>query len=373
MGNSPSIAMCILLAANQQDPSNSVLRRIESCDVEGEAFPPFEPPGCSDSSYSNYFYATTDGGYTVPVASCKQYCWATPGCTSYAILRNPCHANRDPSDARDCCKGGGGGDFILNGDTSNVTDCHWLANNAPAGGTTYVSEPGTDMQSPLDRVAGPDAWPAAGTWVTALGLRSAAGAGMAVELRMRKDTEHALVQDGAKTRALRPAGAPAGAAGLRSLLAAASVNGADVLGRVGSGETLDLGAAGSVHFPATAHAADAADGPVMVITTPATVWTWFLESEDTWHLDFKVQLRPGSTITRMHGLLGQSLHWAAGAPAAVEGGDDMLYAVKDGLLGTDTRFRLFGKEDRAAADGRRALKAAAAAPAAAGLTAGSVA
>ncbi|KAI8469607.1 MAG: hypothetical protein J3K34DRAFT_469869 [Monoraphidium minutum] len=165
-------------------------------------------------------------------------------------------------------------------------------------------------------------------------------------------------------------GALSGTAGLRSLLAAARVNGEDVLGKVGSGDTLEVAAGTRVHFPAATHAADSTDGPVMVVVTPATTWTWYLESEDTWHLDFKVAINVGSGIKQMHGLLGQSLHWDPSAPAAVEGSDDMLYVVPDGLLGTDTKFGLFGKPAAAVALGvRRALSAAAAG----GLAAGSAA
>ncbi|KAI8473181.1 MAG: hypothetical protein J3K34DRAFT_391954 [Monoraphidium minutum] len=234
---------------------------------------------------------------------------------------------------------------------------------------SIVSEKSLQVNAEVDRLAGPDAWPAAGTWVTGLGLRYRTS--LAVELRMRKDVDHTIVPDGDKTRALPPKGASAGAAGLRALLAAATVNGQNVLAKVGSGETLDVAAGTLVHFPDSTHPADPTDGPVMVIVTPTTTWTWYIESEDTWHLDFKVEVNAPSAIKQMHGLLGQSLHWAASAPAAVEGGDDMLYVVADGLLGTDTKFGLFGKPAPASGS-RRALTAAA--PAAAGpLAAGSAA
>lgn len=38
----------------------------------------------------------------------------------------------------------------------------------------------------------------------------------------------------------------------------------------------------------------------------------------------------------------QSLHWSADAPATVEGGDDLAYALADGLLGHDFKYNLFG-------------------------------
>ncbi|KAI8471274.1 MAG: hypothetical protein J3K34DRAFT_458401 [Monoraphidium minutum] len=158
-----------------------------------------------------------------------------------------------------------------------------------------------------------------------------AGAAMSVVLRMRKDAEYTVVPDGAKTRALPPKGA----AGLRALVASAAVNDKDVLAMIGSGDTLQVGGGHAVHFPSTTHNGDATDGPVMVIETPDSTWTWYLESEDTWHLDFKLSLKADNTISAMHGLLGQSLHWTPATKAAVEGGDDLAYIVADGLLGTD--------------------------------------
>ncbi|KAI8465684.1 MAG: hypothetical protein J3K34DRAFT_525156 [Monoraphidium minutum] len=219
--------------------------------------------------------------------------------------------------------------------------------------STVPTNLGTVIQ--VDRLAGPDAWPAAGTWITGLGVRTATGA--TVELRMRKDVEHAVVPDGNKTRALPPKGVPTGAAGLRALLDTVVVNGEDVLGSVGSGNTLDLGNRHLVHFPATTHAGDAADGPVVVVETPDMSTTWYLESEDTWHLNFKVTLKAGNRIRAMHGLLGQSLHWTPGTEPVVEGGDDLAYVVRDGLLGAEFKYSLFGR--RNTDDARRALKVSA--------------
>ncbi|KAI8467100.1 MAG: hypothetical protein J3K34DRAFT_45379 [Monoraphidium minutum] len=202
------------------------------------------------------------------------------------------------------------------------------------------------VNAEVDRLAGADAWPAAGTWITGLGMR--AGAAMSVVLRMRKDAEYTVVPDGAKTRALPPKGA----AGLRALVASAAVNDKNVLGMIGSGDTLQVGGGHAVHFPSTTHSGDATDGPVMVIETPDSTWTWYLESEDTWHLDFKLSLKADNTISAMHGLLGQSLHWTPTTEAAVEGGDDLAYIVADGLLGTDFKYSLF---DKRAAPTHRAL------------------
>lgn len=72
---------------------------------------------------------------------------------------------------------------------------------------------------------------------------------------------------------------------------------------------------------------------------------FYLETEDITHLDFAVSLTTPGAIASMHGLLGQSLHWAPGANAVVEGGHDMLYAIDDGTLtGTNFKYNLFGQE-----------------------------
>ncbi|KAI8475357.1 MAG: hypothetical protein J3K34DRAFT_464867 [Monoraphidium minutum] len=81
----------------------------------------------------------------------------------------------------------------------------------------------------------------------------------------------------------------------------------------------------------------------------------YIESEDTWHLDFKVSLKAGARLGRAHGLLGQSLYWSPGAPAAVEGGDDLQYALADGLMGTAFKFNAFTGARRPAATTRALL------------------
>ncbi|KAI8466157.1 MAG: hypothetical protein J3K34DRAFT_524762 [Monoraphidium minutum] len=202
---------------------------------------------------------------------------------------------------------------------------------------SIVSEEKLQVNAEVDRLAGGDDWPAAGTWITGLGLR--AGSAMTVALRMVKDAAYTVVPDGAKTRALPPKGA----ADLRALVASAEINGRNMLGMIGSGDTIAIDAKHAVHFPAATHKDDATDGPVMVIETPDSTWTWYLESEDTWHLDFKLGLKAGSSIKAMHGLLGQSLHWKPATKAVVEGGDDLAYIVSDGLLGTNFKYSLFGK------------------------------
>ncbi|KAI8477179.1 MAG: hypothetical protein J3K34DRAFT_463241 [Monoraphidium minutum] len=75
-------------------------------------------------------------------------------------------------------------------------------------------------------------------------------------------------------------------------------------------------------------------------------------------MHFKLELKPGHGIKRMHGALGQSLHWAPNAPAVVEGGDDFAYALADGLLGRGFKYNLFGSTaTKAALSSRKARKA----------------
>ncbi|KAI8466160.1 MAG: hypothetical protein J3K34DRAFT_434683 [Monoraphidium minutum] len=219
---------------------------------------------------------------------------------------------------------------------------------------------------------------------------------------------HLRPADGAKTRALPPKGA----AGLRALVASVEINGRNMLGMIGSGDTMEIDAKHAVHFPEATHKDDATDGGGKGTRRTGV----YLESEDTWHLDFKLSLKAGNGIKAMHGLLGcggaqkglgaaagvwggmgglayscahgiegapvlraasaakqpptagrphaprpapvrasrQSLHWKPTTKAVVEGGDDLAYIVADGLLGTEFKYSLFGKPT---SSNRRALMA----------------
>ncbi|KAI8462494.1 MAG: hypothetical protein J3K34DRAFT_397716 [Monoraphidium minutum] len=189
--------------------------------------------------------------------------------------------------------------------------------------------------------------------LTALGFRFAGD--LTVEVELATDMEYAVRPDGrgpGTGKAVLPTTWAGVFAGVR-------VNGEDAAAKVGSGETLRFGDA-SVHFPAARHAADATDGPVLVLTTPGLQITCYLESEDVTHLDFAVTLVSGAAASGpMHGLLGQSLGWAAGAPAAIEG-EEMDYVIDAGLLGTDFPFSAFTGKRAPAPAPRRALPAPAA-------------
>ncbi|KAI8475728.1 MAG: hypothetical protein J3K34DRAFT_28891 [Monoraphidium minutum] len=222
-----------------------------------------------------------------------------------------------------------------------------------------LSESAHLLNTRITRLAGPDAWPWAGTWMTAFGFRWSKK--LSVELEMATDVKYAVEPNGGEPPSATRAEVPSDWAGV---IAAARVNGQDVAARIGSGDTMAFGsgaAAASVHFPKDRHPGDPTDGPVMVITTPSMQVTFYLETEDVTHLDFAVDLLPSKDpITGMHGLLGQSLSWARGAPAAVEGGDDMLYVVADGdLLGAGFKYSLFGKAAAATRNHRSLLASAA--------------
>ncbi|KAI8470043.1 MAG: hypothetical protein J3K34DRAFT_459100 [Monoraphidium minutum] len=210
-------------------------------------------------------------------------------------------------------------------------------NGAACLGRTFsvFSSPQHALNTRITRMAGPDAWPHAGAWMTAYGFRYADV--LTLELELATDVDYTVVPDGRgpdTTRAVVPADWRGVFAGLR-----------DAAARIGSGETLKVGAAGeaSVHFPSRRHAGDATDGPVVVIKTPGLQVKAYLESEDVTHLDFQITLI-GATIAEddAHGLLGQSLGWAPAAPAAVEGGE-MDYVVEGagGLLATAFKYSRF--------------------------------
>ncbi|KAI8470532.1 MAG: hypothetical protein J3K34DRAFT_521313 [Monoraphidium minutum] len=226
-----------------------------------------------------------------------------------------------------------------------------FANGPEFQGLAYglMSSRGTALNALVERHAGSDEFPAAGSWLTGLGLRTrgaAAGASdFTLMLRMKTSTPFDLIQDGGKTRALHPDG-PKGR--LAALFEAFEVNGRPSLNEIESGDTLEFPKSGvTVHLPAERHGGDSTDGPIAVINTPDMVLEWYVESEDIWHMDFKVSLKKQGAAGKMHGILGQSLHWARGAPAAKEGGD-LDYVLPDGLLGTDFRYSRFGREEIAA-------------------------
>ncbi|KAI8472651.1 MAG: hypothetical protein J3K34DRAFT_502974 [Monoraphidium minutum] len=234
-----------------------------------------------------------------------------------------------------------------------------FANGPEFQGRAYslTSESRSAFNALVERHAGDNAFPAAGSWMTGFGLRtrsSVAGtAGFTLALRMKTDTEFKLVEDkrNSKTRALHPDG-PKGR--LAALFESFEVNGRPSLDALESGRTLEFPESGvTVHLPATRHKNDPTDGPIAIITTPDMNLEWYIESEDTWHLDFKVALKG---VSRMHGILGQSLHWARGAPATKEG-TDLEYALPDGLLGTEFAYSRFGREEAAAAAPARRLLA----------------
>ena len=72
-------------------------------------------------------------------------------------------------------------------------------------------------------------------------------------------------------------------------------------------------------------------------------------TQNSRHLDFAVTVKDADKPLQLHGLLGQTYHWTRDTPAVVEGGDDLLYLVDDGILGTKFKFNLFEDSEAAAA------------------------
>ncbi|KAI8462198.1 MAG: hypothetical protein J3K34DRAFT_504501, partial [Monoraphidium minutum] len=130
-----------------------------------------------------------------------------------------------------------------------------------------LSEAAHLLNARITRLAGPDVWPFAGFWMTALGFRWADV--LSIEVEMATDVVYSVKPgaergDGA-TRAVVPAN-------WASVFTSAKINGKDVAASIGSGDTLKFGvgaAAASVHFPKGRHPGEPTDGPVMVIATPA--------------------------------------------------------------------------------------------------------
>lgn len=196
---------------------------------------------------------------------------------------------------------------------------------------SILSESAHALNTRITRLAGPDEWPYAGTWMTGMGFRFADA--LSFELEMATDFAYDVKPDPARGPNATRTAVPAGWAGL---FAGARANGADIAAKLGSGEVLRFGAAGAeqavVHFPDARHANDATNGPVAVITTPDMTVKLYLETEDITHLDFEVNLSPKTRIYDMHGLLGQSLSWPPGGPARFQG-SDLDYSL-DSLLDT---------------------------------------
>ncbi|KAI8463858.1 MAG: hypothetical protein J3K34DRAFT_134260 [Monoraphidium minutum] len=214
----------------------------------------------------------------------------------------------------------------------------------------------------LTRFAGPDVWPYAGAWMTAYGFRY--GDALSVELELATDVVYKLRTEARAedpslevTRAVLPGGWAGAISSLR-------VNGEDAARHVGSGDTLVFGegaSKASVHFPKGRHPNDPTDGPVVVISTPDMQVTFYLESEDTTHLDFAITMLDNG-ITDMHGVLGQSVAWPRAGPALMEG-SDLDYVVEGGLLADGGKDYAFNRFTGRRAAATRALLGAAPAPA----------
>ncbi|KAI8467584.1 MAG: hypothetical protein J3K34DRAFT_481068, partial [Monoraphidium minutum] len=307
---------------------------------------------CSASGCS-----TCDGTFWNDAGVCRacgdncDACSSSSTCTTcadgYELSGGACQLPPDPSE------GNAAGDPHLMGFNGQSYSFCEDGDGKHCLGRTFsmLSAPAYALNTHINSMAGPDAWPHAGAWMTGLGFRF--GNILSVTLEMATDVEYKVVPDGRgkdTTRAVVPED-------WEGVFASMRVNGNDVLELIGTGETLLLGVAGeaSVHFPVSRHKGDDIDGTVAVIMTPALRIKLFLESEDVTHLDFEITLFSSAiTAANTHGLLGQSLAWAPGAPAAIEG-HELDYVVQGGLLAT--RFRHNRFEDAVATPGAAAAAA----------------
>ncbi|KAI8469102.1 MAG: hypothetical protein J3K34DRAFT_459523 [Monoraphidium minutum] len=179
-------------------------------------------------------------------------------------------------------EGGGGSDPHLVGFAGQRYSFCEEDDGARCKGRVFnlLSESSHQVNTLVDRHAGPDAWPHAGTWMVGFGVRYADA--LAFEVALATDVPYDVVPDPArpgKTRA-----APVG--GFGALLSLAAVNGEDALqgGWLGSGRTVALARGAAVTFPASHHAHDASSGPLAVIATPGLTLTIYIEAGDIWHL-----------------------------------------------------------------------------------------
>ncbi|KAI8467540.1 MAG: hypothetical protein J3K34DRAFT_523627 [Monoraphidium minutum] len=270
-------------------------------------------------------YSSNGSGVCAKCSNHCKTCTSNTTCdvckTGYRLINNKCYVDLDPSAAAV------GDPHLMGFGGQSYSFCEHT-DGAHCLGRTFsmLSAPAYALNAHITRMAGPDAWPHAGACrMTGLGFRF--GGIPSVTLEMATDVEYKVVPDGRgedTTRAILPKD-------WSKVFASMRVNGRNVLGLIGAGNTLLHGVAGeaSVHFPDRRHKGDETDGTVAVITTPGMRIKLFLESEDVTHLDFEITLFSSAINTaNTHGLLGQSLAWAPGVPAAIEGHELDWYCLE---------------------------------------------
>ncbi|KAI8467542.1 MAG: hypothetical protein J3K34DRAFT_480962, partial [Monoraphidium minutum] len=255
--------------------------------------------GCLDSCPDEY---SDESGVCDSCSNHCKTCTSNTTCTvcktGYRLINNKCFVDTTPTAAA------AGDPHLVGFGGQSYSFCEH-ADGAHCLGRTFsmLSAPAYALNTHITRMAGPDAWPFAGAWMTGIGFRF--GNILSVTLEMATDVEYKVVPDGRgedTTRAILPKD-------WSKVFASMRVNGRNVLGLIGTGDTLLHGVAGeaSVHFPDRRHKGDETDGTVAVITTPGMRIKLFLESEDVTHLDFEITLFSSAiNAANTHGLLGQS-------------------------------------------------------------------
>ncbi|KAI8467543.1 MAG: hypothetical protein J3K34DRAFT_523630 [Monoraphidium minutum] len=271
---------------------------------------------CLDSCPNEYY---DESGVCAKCSNYCKTCTSNTTCTvcktGYRLINNKCFV--DTSDPHLMGFGGQSYSFCEHADGAHCLSRTFSVLSAPA----YA------LNTHITRMAGPDAWPFAGAWMTGIGFRF--GNILSVTLEMATDVEYKVVQDSrgeGTTRAVLPED-------WSDVFESMHINGkGDMEELIGTGETLLFGVAGevSVTFPFMRHVGDETDGTVAIIMTPGMGIKLFLD---------------------------ESLAWAPGVPAAIEG-HELDYVVQGGLLATDFKFGRFeaaAGANAAAAAARRML------------------
>ncbi|KAI8473687.1 MAG: hypothetical protein J3K34DRAFT_410240 [Monoraphidium minutum] len=196
----------------------------------------------------------------------------------------------------------------------------------------------------MNKFQGPDSFPYMATWMTGFGFNYRDrhyGLESTVELTMRTDVEYKVIKDDkGNFRTAHPGG---DGGGFRALLSTFKVNGQSVLWRVETGKTQIMVGNMSVYFADHKHPHDPTDGPIVVIVTPDLRLTFYMESDDIWHLDFNLQIRSNHQLNKVHGILGQSMppQWTKTNIMMLEGKMEKKYIVENGLLGSEFKYNLY--------------------------------
>lgn len=287
--------------------------------------------------------------YTCGGSCCGSTCCAPGAACCNGECQDYCTCN--PDDA--CCKSPGA---CADPEFVGMDGTRYRFDGKKGAVFNLVSEETLQLNSLFDRFTGPDEWPYWGTWMVAFGIQAGSAGStdaLALEVKLNNSAIYELVSlpGTNKMRMVYP--------GTFSSIIRVRNAGMDLTDWLESGKSLKFAnETVTIYFPSKhdKHHGDPTDGPVVVITMPKMEVSIQLETEESLHFDFALRLLPGATITSMHGVLGQTFHWAnrhgkAGSTRVTSEqlqGSEMDYEVRDGILGVDWKYNLFkqGSEAR---------------------------